>query len=58
MKKIYYQNQFIRRYAHSMSCTYYNCTSIRKIAIDESGVNYDSEVNTLADEEPDYMNYI
>lgn len=29
-----------------------------KIAIDESGVNYDSEVNTLADEEPDYMNYI
>ena len=29
-----------------------------KITIDESGVNYDSEVNTLADDDPDYMNYV
>ena len=29
-EKFIIKNQFIRRYAHSMSCTYYNCTSIRK----------------------------
>lgn len=29
-----------------------------KIAIDESGVNYDSEVNTLCDDEPECMNHI
>ena len=29
-----------------------------KITIDESGVNYDSVVNTLADDDPDYMNYV
>ena len=26
--------------------------------LDESGVNYDSEVNTLCDDEPEYMNHI
>ena len=30
----------------------------RKITIDESGVNYDSEVNTLCDDEPECMNHI
>ena len=29
-----------------------------KITIDESGVNYDSEVNTLCDDEPECMNHI
>ena len=29
-----------------------------KITIDESGVNYDSEVNTLADDEFEPMNHI
>ena len=29
-----------------------------KIAIDESGVNYDSEVNTLCDDEFEPMNHI
>ena len=29
-----------------------------KIAIDESGVNYDSEVNTLADDQHEPMNHI
>ena len=29
-----------------------------KIAMDESGVNYDSEVNTLCDDEPECMNHI
>ena len=29
-----------------------------KITIDESGVNYDSEVNTLADDQQEPMNHI
>lgn len=29
-----------------------------KITINESGVNYDSQVNTLCDDEPECMNHI